>query len=101
VLFTLGGGVGLLFLVGRGTFILFPELADGLRVQGLFILMGFPLIISVVVVGLLMGSVLWLLAMKPWFDRDEMASYFTEPEIPFFTSLMTRVFNLLYPPDGG
>lgn len=47
-------------------------------------------------VGLYLGIAIWLLCMKPFFNREELLPYVSRPHIPIVTPSILVLFNLLY-----
>ncbi len=96
LLFVLGGGVGSVYLLASVVGRYNPAL--GTRPVGaLESIVGIPLLLGWILVGLVAGSVLWLLVMTPFFTRDELRSYFTRPEVPAISRIFAWLFERFYP----
>jgi hypothetical protein len=56
-----------------------------------------PGMIVLLVLGMLVGAIIWLLAMKPFVKRDVLAEFFLGgPRVPVFSALCSKIFDWTY-----
>lgn len=96
VVFVLGGGVGAILALAHLAARSYPELSKPGVFDGIWIPVGVSIIMLCLILGLLLGSVVWLLLMRFLLSRDELKRYFTEPYVPLVTPLLSRLFDMLY-----
>ncbi|RMF93441.1 MAG: hypothetical protein D6734_10070 [Candidatus Schekmanbacteria bacterium] len=96
VVFVLGGGIGSILVLSRLAVRTYPELNNPGVLTGIWIPVGIGIIILCLILGFLLGSVVWLLLMRFLLPRDELKRYFTEPYVPLVTPILSRLFNMLY-----
>ncbi len=53
-------------------------------------------VMSVLWLGMLTGVVLWILVMRSFLSRDEIEQSLTKPHVPLISSLLQKIFNLVY-----
>lgn len=96
VAFVLGGGVGslmaLAYIIGRR----YPQLNQPGVMSDIWIPVGLAIGIFCVILGSLLGSILWLLVMKSWLPREQLKQYFTQPYVPIISPILLWLFNLFY-----
>ena len=52
---------------------------------------------TLVIGGLLLGSAIWLLIMRPFVSRERIRPFFFSTEVPVFSVFYNWLFNSLYP----
>jgi hypothetical protein len=53
-----------------------------------------PGMIALLIFGMLLGGIIWLLAMKPFIKRDVLAELFLGgPRVPLFSTLCSKIFD--------
>ncbi len=92
--FLLGGGVLGVLGLGRLLAAWDPELPTR-PLNAVESLISFPLTVGCFGAGMLLGTVLWFFAMRPWMPLDELEWFYTTPEIPIITPLLRRLFQRL------
>jgi len=56
-----------------------------------------PGMIALLIFGMLVGGIIWLLAMKPFIKRDVIAELFLGgPRVPVFSMLCSKIFDWTY-----
>ena len=56
-----------------------------------------PGMIALFIFGMLIGAIIWLLAMKPFVKRDVLAELFLGgPRVPVFSALCSKIFDWTY-----
>ena len=56
-----------------------------------------PGMIALLIFGLLVGGIIWLLAMKPFIKRNVIAELFLGgPRVPVFSTLSSKIFDWTY-----
>ena len=56
-----------------------------------------PGMIALLIFGMLVGAIIWLLAMKPFVKRDVLAEFFLGgPRVPVFSALCAKIFDWAY-----
>ena len=60
------------------------------------IIVATPLFILVFVFGMLLGALLFLIAMKPFIKREIIEPHFIHPGVPIASWLSSRLFQCVY-----
>lgn len=56
-------------------------------------------IISIMVIGALVGAFVWVLLLKSFFSREELRPCFADMYVPYVTEIVLKIFDFIYPPE--
>ena len=94
----LGGASAFIYVLGLGIEVIFPgSMSKPGGVGPLEFFVGLVVILVILSIGLYGGLFVWLICMKPFFKREELIRFVSQPYIPVATNICLWLFNIIFP----
>ncbi|MEX0724177.1 MAG: hypothetical protein WD053_09870 [Gracilimonas sp.] len=94
-IFIIGGGILLCLLYLEVIDHYFPELNQPHDPTVLELLIAFTTIIGAIIIGIILGLIVYILLARPFFNKEELLS-FAKPEISYLSEILRRFIHNLY-----
>lgn len=96
-LFVVGGGCGAVILFIKFIDIYYPELNRCHRPSIMEAIVAFVLMMGILCIGMLIGYVLLMFVLRPFFTKKELSESVTNPSLPIYTDVLLKLIDALYP----